>query len=341
MLTKELMIPESSPLPQTFDWKDSLANCFRRLDDLLEFCDVAHLLPHLVSEGRFPFRVTRYYASLIEKGNPNDPLLLQVLPDVREIHQVAGYGRDPVGDCDSVVMPGLLHKYHGRVLLTLTSACAIHCRYCFRQHFPYQDNIADIGRHGELMHYISTHQDVNEVILSGGDPLILDNRRLQELVDTLNGMQHVRTLRIHSRLMSVLPERIDPELIQILQSFHGHVVLVSHINHPAEIDDINRQALRSLAQNGLRLFNQSVLLKRINDDTELLQSLSHELFASGVTPYYLHRLDKVQGAAHFDITDERACQIYRTLQRKLPGYLLPKMVREIPGEKSKSTVHCY
>ena len=267
-------------------------------------------------------------------------MLLQVLPDAREFRHVDGYTEDAVGDQQAMPVPGLIHKYHGRVLLTLTGACAIHCRYCFRRHFPYADASVDYSMDGKVMSYLAANPDVNEVILSGGDPLMVSDGKLANLVSGLNSIPHVRVLRIHSRLLSVLPERVNEAFIETLRQFRGQAVFVTHINHPNEISTRNQAAFSLLAGEGYKLFNQSVLLKRVNDSARTLAELSNKLFASNITPYYLHRLDKVQGAAHFDLSARDSCRIYQQLRDRVPGYLLPAFVEEVVGQSSKTPVHC-
>ncbi len=322
------------------DWKLAVSESFRDLGELLEFCEIDPSLAAFKGKHEFALRVTRYFASLIEKGNALDPLLLQVLPDAREFRYVDGYTEDAVGDQQAMPVPGLIHKYHGRVLLTLTGACAIHCRYCFRRHFPYPEASVDYDMNGQVMAYLSDSPDVSEVILSGGDPLMVSDQKLEKLISRLNRIPHIRVLRIHSRLLSVLPERINETLIGTLRRFEGQLVFVTHINHPNEISPHNQASFQLLARQGYRLFNQSVLLKGVNDSTQTLVGLSNKLFASHITPYYLHRLDRVQGAAHFDLSKQESCRIYQQLRTRLPGYLLPAMVEEISGELSKITVHC-
>jgi EF-P beta-lysylation protein EpmB len=279
--------------------------------------------------------VTRYFASLIEKGNHLDPLLLQVLPTADELRVTDGYSMDAVDDRGFMPVPGLIHKYYGRVLLTLTGACAIHCRYCFRRHFSYSEASADLNTDGEVMKYLEMNTEIREVILSGGDPLMLGDEKLAALISSLNQVPHIRVLRIHSRLLSVLPERVSVAFLEVLQRFNGQVVLVTHINHPNEVSAPNQAAFSLLAQQGHRLFNQSVLLRRVNDCVQTLAELSYKLFESQVTPYYLHRLDKVQGAAHFDLSAEESRKLYLELRGCLPGYLLPALVEDIPGQPSK------
>lgn len=332
--------PIFSPEADKRQWKAELARSFRKLEDLLAYCQLDPRLPAVIRRPGFSFRVTRHYASLIEKDNPRDPLLLQVLPLDSEQLIVPGYHRDAVGDGASLKAPGLIHKYHGRALLTMTGACAIHCRYCFRRHFPYSENRPGDGFSGEAIEYLAEHRDISEVILSGGDPLMLSDSKLMRLIDALNRLKHVRILRLHSRLLSVLPERVNEGLLDTLQNFNGEVVLVTHVNHPNEISALNAAAFQRLAARGHRLFNQSVMLKGINDCAKTLISLSYKLFENQVTPYYLHRLDKVQGAAHFDLSKHESCRIYKDMVAALPGYLLPAMVEEIAGQPSKTRVDC-
>ncbi len=334
------MIPESVFSPQTRDWKSCLAESFRRVGDLLAYCHIAAADVDLSPQQDFPLRVTRYYADLIEPGNAGDPLLLQVLPVAAEMQQVAGYHQDAVGDLQAMPVPGLVHKYHGRVLLTLTGACAIHCRYCFRQHFPYRETMTNGALPDVLMAYLADHQEVHEVILSGGDPLILSDEKLSGLVQSLNRIPHIRLLRIHSRLLSVLPQRITDDLLDRLEAFDGQLVFVTHINHPNEIDPLNQAAFRRIRQRGHQLLNQTVLLRQINDRADALVTLSYKLFHSDILPYYLHTMDKVQGAAHFDLSSEKICRLYQEIQNQLPGYLLPRLVSEIPGNLAKTPMHC-
>ena len=325
-------------LPRERNWKHVISESFRDLGELLAYCEIDAARAGLAGQHDFPLRVTRYFASLIEKGNILDPLLLQVLPDALESRHVDGYTVDAVGDQQAMPVPGLIHKYHGRVLLTLTGACAIHCRYCFRRHFPYSEASVDYDLNGRVMAYLSNSKDVNEVILSGGDPLMVSDNKLAELVSKLNGIPHIRSLRIHTRILSVLPERVTDAFVGILQQFEGQVVFVTHINHPNEISGHNQAAFQLLARNGFTLFNQSVLLKRVNDSVQTLAGLSEKLFASKIIPYYLHRLDKVQGAAHFDLTLEESSRIYQQLRARLPGYLVPTLVEEVAGMASKTPI---
>ena len=334
------MIPDSLTAAQAAapDWQALLQQGFRHVRELLAFCDIDEGSLQADASAEFPLRVTRHYASLIEKGNPRDPLLLQVLPQKQEAEAVEGYGLDPVGDRNAEVAPGLIHKYPGRALLTLTGACAVHCRYCFRRHFDYPQSRPEID--GAVLDYLSRRADIHELILSGGDPLMWSNARLAALIETLDRLPQLRLLRIHSRMASVLPQRIDDGLLAALGRFHGRVVLVHHINHPREIDPTNGEAFASLEAAGIHQLNQSVLLRGVNDDAGVLAALSFKLFEQGILPYYLHGLDKVRAAAHFDLPRSTVCHIHRQLLEQLPGYLVPRLVNEIPGRKSKSPAHC-
>ncbi len=270
--------------------------------------------------------------------DPKDPLLLQFLPHEAETIEAAGYSADPVGDSPSSPVPGLIHKYHGRVLLIASGSCAVNCRYCFRRHFPYGQSFAPRNQWRSVIEYIKQHHDIHEVILSGGDPLTLSDSTLKSLTDQLSPIPHIKTLRIHSRIPTVMPNRIDASFEAWAHSTELNKVMVLHTNHPNEINSEARQAILRLKSMGFMLLNQSVLLKNINDSATTLIQLSHDLFSSGVMPYYLHLFDKVQNASHFDTAETDAIEIYQKMQARLPGYLLPKLVREQAGEHAKSLI---
>lgn len=345
------MIPRTAPTCQSDDaqlsqtdcpathWQTELANAIREPAELLEYLNLSHsLLEGAVEASQtFALRVPRGYCQRIEKGNPNDPLLRQVLPLGAELIQDQEFKHDPVGDLAAMEAPGLLHKYHGRVLIITTPACAVHCRYCFRRHFPYQENRAEQNWQ-ETIDYIRANPDIHEVILSGGDPLSLTEARLKNLTDKLIDIPHIKTLRLHSRQPIVLPERVNAELLNWLDSLPWKIVMVLHCNHANEIDSSVADALKQLQQHNIILLNQSVLLAGVNDNAEALINLSHKLFEHHVLPYYLHRLDKVQGAKHFFVNNEAASQLIDNLQQHLPGYLVPKLVEEIAGESSKQSI---
>jgi L-lysine 2,3-aminomutase len=318
-------------------WRQALAEA---INDPLELLNLLELPPDALSVSQraalqFPLRVPRGYVARMRKGDPGDPLLRQILPAGAEEVESAGFDSDPVGDLDTMPVPGLLHKYRGRVLLIATGACGIHCRYCFRRHFPYGDANPAPGAWRLALDYIAADPSITEVILSGGDPLALPDRRLAGLAEQLGAIPHVKRLRIHSRLPIVLPERIDAELLEWLSASPLHKVMVVHANHPNEIGDDTVRALRNLQGRGVTVLNQAVLLRGINDSAEILSALSETLFAAGVLPYYLHLLDKVRGAAHFDVSEASAAALITILQNRLPGYLVPRLVREIAGAPAK------
>jgi L-lysine 2,3-aminomutase len=285
--------------------------------------------------GGFPLRVPRGFVARMRPGDPDDPLLRQVLPLDEEYRPVAGFDADAVGDLASRGARGVLHKYHGRSLLVATGSCAVHCRYCFRRHFPYGEQLAAADGWRDALEYLQSHPEVTEVILSGGDPLSLATAKLAELGAGLRRLPQVRRLRLHTRLPVVLPERIDAGLLDWLAALPWPVLLVIHANHAREIDHSVAEALAALRHSGVRLLNQSVLLRGVNDDADALVALSERLFECEVQPYYLHQLDRVDGAAHFEVSDARARALSGQLRERLPGYLVPLLVREIPGDGSK------
>jgi EF-P beta-lysylation protein EpmB len=290
------------------------------------------------AEKSFPLRVTPHYLNKIRKGDAQDPLLLQILPQTAETLSVLGYGIDPLQEKEFNPVPGLLHKYRSRVLLVTTGTCAIHCRYCFRRNFPYQDNQASQQDWKLPLQYIAEHPEIDEVILSGGDPLTLNDKLLGHLMTAIAEIPHIKRLRFHSRIPVILPERITPEFIQLFANTRLQVIMVVHANHPQEIDVSTRVMAQALRQANIHLLNQTVLLKNINDSAETLAHLSNALFDCGIQPYYLHLLDKVAGSAHFDIPLEQAKEIYLALQSLVSGYLVPKLVYEEPRAQSKKMV---
>ena len=319
-------------------WQKILAQGFPSAAELLGFLDLPVAEGSLLAEKQFKTRVPRGFAARMQRGNRQDPLLLQVLAVEEELQTVDGFTQDPLNEIAANPIQGLIHKYHGRVLLTVTGACAINCRYCFRRHFPYQDN--NPGRAGWLpvVDYIANNPDIHEVILSGGDPLLAKDNVLAELFTLLETVPHLRTLRIHTRIPVVLPERINSDLIQRLETSRLQIVVVLHSNHPHELDTNVANACIALRHAGCHLLNQSVLLAGVNNNVDVLVALSERLFACGVLPYYLHVLDKVQGAAHFDVDLADALAIFQQLQARLPGYLVPRLAREEPGKKNKTLI---
>ncbi|MGB1237138.1 MAG: EF-P beta-lysylation protein EpmB [Pseudomonadales bacterium] len=329
------------PVVEQHTWQWLLGNTLERLDELLDFVELtpAQLDLSEAASRQFALRVPLPYASLIEKGNPHDPLLLQVLPQRAEMQQVPGFVSDPLEEKQSNPVEGLIHKYRGRVLVILSSACAINCRYCFRRHFPYGENRTS-GEHWQrILDYIRADESITEVIFSGGDPLATSDKRLAKMLDDLQGIAHLQRLRFHSRLPVVIPQRITDELCQILANCRLQKVLVVHANHAREFSPAVARALRNVAAVQCQVLNQAVLLKGINDDLEAQLALHQASFAAGALPYYLFVLDRVQGAAHFDVSDDEAVELLRQMQRELPGYLLPRLAREIPGKPSKTLLH--
>jgi EF-P beta-lysylation protein EpmB len=284
---------------------------------------------------QFPLKAPRPYVARIEKGNWQDPLLKQLWPEHLEDQSSPDYSLDPLAELSSNPVPGLLHKYAGRVLLTPVSHCAIHCRYCFRRHFDYQQNTPSKAGWTDALDYIRQDQSIEEVIYSGGDPLAAADRHLAWLTEQIEQISHVKTLRIHTRLPILIPQRVNQALINWLTRSRLKVVMVLHVNHPRELDPAVAHAINTLSTNGITMLNQSVLLKDVNDNSSVLAELSKALFSINVLPYYLHTLDKIQGVAHFDIPEPRALEIIEELRKMLPGYLVPRLVRELPGQESK------
>lgn len=334
------MITVKTPSRQVPAWQRELA---RAISDPAELLRELKLDPVLLPAARaaavrFPLRVPRGFVARMARGDPNDPLLRQVLPLGAELEATPGFVTDPVGDRAAQAAPGVLHKYHGRALLIVTGACAAHCRYCFRREYPYAEAHAGVNEWRPALAYLAGDSSIREVILSGGDPLSLSDRRLGALLATLDQIPHLERLRIHSRQPIMLPERVDDGLLALLDQTRLRPVLVIHANHPREIDAAVRAALARLAAAGVTLLNQAVLLRGVNDSAAVLAELSETLFAVRVLPYYLHLLDPVRGVAHFDVNETEASAIMKTLRQRLPGYLAPRLMREQPGQPAKTLV---
>lgn len=325
--------PENLDSPR---WQHSLRDAVRDVHELLEILQLDPLDANWVQPGadEFPILVPRKFISRMRKGDPNDPLLRQVLPARDELEEHLGFTKDPLQEI-SLAKAGFIEKYPSRALIITTSACPVHCRYCFRRHFPYETQLASRNHWAGALAALKSSTAIREVILSGGDPLSLSNRRLRELVAELETIASVTTVRIHSRFPIVLPERVDRGLLALLEQTRLKTVLVVHCNHANEIDEAVRSALQQVSATGTLLLNQSVLLRGVNDDVGCLESLSYRLFDSGVLPYYLHQLDRVAGAAHFQVEDSKALKLIADLRKRVPGYLVPKLVQEVPGELSK------
>ena len=328
---------ETTPWPAG-DWRQLLADAVSDLDELLALLDLdesclGERADALRSVHSFGLRVPRGFVGRMRRGDADDPLLRQVLPIDREMIPVGGFTADPVGELSSPPVASVLHKYRGRALVMVTGACAIHCRYCFRRHFPY-------GEHGpeSAAARIASDPEITEVILSGGDPLTVPDGRLEALARSLAAIPHVRRLRIHTRIPIVLPQRVDTTLVSWIGDLGLPVVVVVHANHANEIDDEVRRALAALDAAGATLLNQAVLLAGVNDSAAALANLSETLFNAGVLPYYLHMLDPVEGAAHFEVPEDEARRLQIELTSRLPGYLVPRLVREVEGAPAKVSV---
>ena len=284
----------------------------------------------------FPLLVTRSFLARIERGNPRDPLLLQVLPLAAEMAKSPGDVNDALAEAESHLAPGLLQKYAGRALMIATGACAVHCRYCFRRHYPYGEEPRRLEEWEPAFEAIAADASLREILLSGGDPLMLTDERLARLIARLDGISHLRRLRIHSRLPIVLPDRITLELIHLLKECRLTPIMVVHANHPREIAADCAEALRTLVDSGITVLNQAVLLRGVNDSVEVLAGLCERLVNLGVIPYYLHQLDRVAGTAHFEVPEVEGAALIEELRRRLPGYAVPQYVREVPGVAYKT-----
>ena len=330
------MITRTFEMPKIPDWQRQMATGFSRVADLLAWLEIepASLENTIDPASHFPMKVPCTFAARMRKGDPQDPLLRQVLPLHAEKETVPGFISDPVGDLPASDGQGIIQKYHGRALLVTTGACAIHCRYCFRRHFPYQSHHIDRILSPESIETLDD-ENIEEIILSGGDPLALSDSRLQVLISSLGKLEKLRRLRIHTRLPVVIPDRVTQRLVDMLAGFRVPATVVLHINHPNEIDQQTQQACRRLFNGGIHLLNQAVLLKGVNDDAGVLEELSVKGFEAGILPYYVHQLDRVSGSAHFQVPSADALQLEEELRNTLPGYLLPRFVTEVPGRKSK------
>lgn len=331
-------------------WQAELADGIETVAELLDAlgldesalraAGIAAGTPGACSSGAaFPLRVPRAFVARMRRGDPLDPLLRQVLPLAAEDAEVPGFGPDPLGEADAARAPGLLQKYAGRALLVTTGACAVHCRYCFRRDYPYGEIAGTDGRWREALEAVARDPSITEVILSGGDPWSLSDRRLSRLTEQLARIPHVEALRVHTRLPIVLPARVDAGLLAWLGALPWPAVtIVVHANHPREIDGEVEQALRRLRATGATVLNQSVLLAGVNDDADTLEALSRALHRCGVLPYYLHLLDRVRAVAHFEVAEQEGRRIVAQLAARLPGYLVPRLVREQAGAPAKTVV---
>lgn len=334
--------PASSPAEprERTPWAASLAQAIRDPDTLITRLNLPDTLRAAARTAalQFPVMVPESYLARMRPGDPRDPLLLQVLPLAAEENEVPGFQPDAVGDHAARSAPGLLHKYAGRVLLVTTGACAVHCRYCFRRHYPYGEEPRRMSDWEPAFEAIAADDSIDEVILSGGDPLMLTDQRLAEILHRLESIPHLARVRFHSRLPIVLPDRITDDFLRLLQGTRLQSIFVVHANHPAEIEGDCRDALLRLVRGGIPTLNQAVLLRGINDQADVLEDLSRKLINVGVMPYYLHQLDRVAGAAHFEVNEREGLALIERLRARLPGYGVPQYVRERSGEPSKTPV---
>lgn len=319
-------------------WQQAWREAVRDPRELLAMLGLEMLADGLsdAAAAQFPLRVPRGFIARMRHGDPTDPLLRQVLPILDEDRIVPGFALDAVGDGAARRGGGVIHKYNGRALLIATGSCAVHCRYCFRRHYPYAEDTAAAAGWREAVETIRADASIHEVILSGGDPLSLADHKLAELTDALRGIPHLRRLRIHTRLPIVLPERVDAGLLAWLRGLPWPVAIVVHANHANEFDAAVDAAMAALRDAGATLLNQAVLLRGVNDSLEALADLCERGHAAGVLPYYLHQLDRVAGAAHFEVDDVQALALHAALAARLPGYLVPRLVREVAGAPGKT-----
>ncbi len=332
------MIPVPVPARQPAAWQALWRDAIRDPVELLSLVGLDALAARVSApaSAHFPLRVPRGYAARMRHGDPAAPLLRQVLPFDDEDRMVPGFGLDAVGDGAAKGGTGVIHKYDGRALLIATGSCAIHCRYCFRRHFPYAEETAAAAGWASALDYLRANPTVREVILSGGDPLSLATLKLAELTDALRGLPQVARLRIHTRLPVVLPERVDTPFLDWISALPWPIAMVVHANHANEIDSAVRAAFADLRRASVHLLNQAVLLRGVNDTLDAQAHLAEALFDAGALPYYLHVLDRVHGTAHFEVPEDEALALHRALHARLPGYLLPRLAREEPGMAGKT-----
>jgi EF-P beta-lysylation protein EpmB len=321
-------------------WQQEFADS---ITDPAELAEILHLPGDWLEGARaavaqFGLRVPRSFVARMQPGNLADPLLRQILPIGSELERTSGYVSDPLHESKAGLAPGLLKKYAHRALLITTEACAVHCRYCFRREFPYADQQGDLGRWREAIAAIAADNSIREVILSGGDPLSLTNSRLKSLTDALRGIAHIEWLRIHTRNAIVLPSRVDEGFIDWIASLPWRVTVVLHVNHANELQGDAAEAVAKLRSTGTLLLNQAVLLRGVNDETDTLVALSKRLHELGIVPYYLHLLDRVNGTSHFEVSEARGKELITAMAEALPGFLVPKLARELPGREAKTVL---
>jgi len=345
---KTIFVTTSENKPR---WQQELSNAIRSVDALYDRLGLQEILSKnlgchaencnhdkllSITTKQFPVLVPESFLKRMTPADPNDPLLLQVLPVSQEVNKVPGYTQDPVKDSQANFAPGILQKYQGRALMITLGQCAVHCRYCFRRNFPYQESPRSLEQWEPSLNKLREDSRIEEIILSGGDPLVLNDHRLEQLIQQLESIDHLKRIRVHSRLPIVLPSRVTEGLLNLFRDSRLQPIFVVHANHANEIVDDCADALRQIVRAGIPVLNQAVLLKGINDTTEALAELCNRLINLGVMPYYLHQLDRVEGAAHFEVDVATGKKLIEELKQKLPGYAVPKYVREIPGEAGKT-----
>lgn len=322
------------------DWKKRLSQSKMSTSELLNYLEIdKHPLANTEAEKLFELRVPKAYLDKIKKGDPLDPLLLQILPQNKELLKVDGFTDNPLDEGDYNPVRGLFHKYKNRVLLIASSTCAINCRYCFRRTFPYDEHRQSRSDWQAALDYIQSNEQLDEVIFSGGDPLIQSNQSLLWLLQEVDSIEHIARIRIHTRMLTSLPERLDDQLFEGLKALKTPLVIVTHCNHPNELGNELKPTFSKLRSANITLLNQSVLLKQVNDNAATLTKLSKKLFDLGILPYYLFLLDPVSGSAHFEVSLIEAKRLYEELQSEVPGYLLPRLSVEIAGMPSKTLVN--
>ena len=332
------IIPKNIKLVE-INWQKELARAFTTPESLLEYLGLEpeQYREHFPARGLFPMRVPRPFADLMQHGNWHDPLLQQVIPRQQEFESAKGFVTDPLEE-QSNDTPGILHKYLNRALLIVKGGCAVNCRYCFRRHFPYQENAVSKQKWLEVINYIKNDSALDEIIFSGGDPLMAKDTHLAWLAEQISAIKHIKRIRIHTRLPVVIPQRINSEFLEWFGALKQQKILVLHINHANEVSESLKSRCAVLKQAGVTLFNQAVLLRGINDSAEQQIALNEAVFEAGILPYYLHMLDKVKGASHFDVSDSEAKKMMAEIIKRQPGFLVPKLVREIAGQPGKTPI---
>lgn len=316
-------------------WQKQLQTSFTKFEDLLKFLELDDQLSIALSQPRFPLQVPRFFASLMKKRDIHDPLLRQVLPTLFEEDQGFGGTEDPLNEIQSMKGISMMQKFHSRVLFITTSRCAINCRYCFRRNFPYDEHTASLTELERQLVEINKQKDIFEVIFSGGDPLILPNRSIAKILECIESLDNIKFVRIHTRLPVVLPDRVDEELLRVFKKFSKKIILVLHINHQREISVNLSEKVRQLNSLHVTVYNQAVLLRGVNDTFEAQKDLWVKSTENQILPYYLHQLDEVKGGNHFLVPKSEGLNLIKQLRESLPGYMVPKYVKEIPGALSK------